>query len=381
MSSIFYRRCDPLPANGRARVGLGSSGGFPVLPRHTQKIRRQHQHRQSKTGHRDRARRTVYQQAGVADEREWYQKCDDAKLHGFPAGHAGFYQAAVCFFGDREMTESQAEKAARFAAMHTGSGILVLPNAWDAISACVLVDAGFEAVATTSGGCAFALGFRDGENTPRDEMAAAVGRIARAVHVPVSADMEAGYGASPEDVAATVRATLAAGAVGVNIEDSDKSGKGALLDFALSVERIRAAVEVVASTGMQAVINARTDAFHAGAGEEAFDEAVRRANAYLEAGALCAFVPFVRDGKTIGRLAREIAGPMNVLAGPGTPSAPELERLGVRRVSVGSNIAKAALAAARRAAEELRDRGVYDFARDTYTQAEIHALLKRAREG
>jgi 2-methylisocitrate lyase-like PEP mutase family enzyme len=279
------------------------------------------------------------------------------------------------------MTEGQAAKAARFAAMHTGEGILVLPNAWDAISACVLVDAGYEAVATTSGGCAFALGFRDGEDASRDDMAAAVGRIARAVRVPVSADMEAGYGPSPEDVAETVRATLDAGAVGVNIEDSDKSGKAPLLDFALSVERIRAAVEAAAASGISAVINARTDAFHAASGEAAFDEAVRRANAYLEAGALCAFVPFVRDAATIGRLAQAIAGPMNVLAGPGTPSVWELEALGVRRVTVGSNITKAALAAARRAAEELRDRGTYDFARDTYTQPEIHALLKRAREG
>lgn len=279
------------------------------------------------------------------------------------------------------MTESQAAKAARFAAMHTGETILVVPNAWDAISACILADAGFGALATTSGGCAFSLGFRDGEDAPRDDMAAAVGRIARAVSVPVSADMEAGYGPSPDDVAATVRATLDAGAVGVNIEDSDKSGKAPLLDFALAVERIRAAVETAAASGIPAVVNARTDAFHAGSGEAAFEEAVRRANAYLEAGALCAFVPFVRDAETIGRLTRAIAGPMNVLAGPGTPPVRELEALGVRRVTVGSNIAKAALAAARRAAEELRDQGTYEFARDTYTQPEIHALLKRAREG
>jgi len=279
------------------------------------------------------------------------------------------------------MAEDQAAKATRFAEMHEGEGILVVPNAWDAISACVLVDAGFEAVATTSGGCAFALGFRDGEDIPRAEMAASVGRIAGAVRVPVTADMEAGYGPAPEDVAETVRAALAAGCVGVNIEDSDKSGAAPLLDFALSVERIGAAVAAAEAAGIRAVINARADAFHFGADEAAFDEAVRRANAYLEAGARCAFVPFVRDAETIGRLAKAIAGPINVLAGPGTPPVKDLAALGVKRVTVGSNIAKAALAAARRAAEELRDAGTYEFARDTWTQPEIHALLKRAREG
>jgi 2-methylisocitrate lyase-like PEP mutase family enzyme len=278
------------------------------------------------------------------------------------------------------MADNQATTAARFVAMHAGDDILVLPNAWDAISACVLVEAGFGAVATTSGGCAFALGYCDGEETPLSEMAAAVGRIARAVPVPVSADMEAGYGPAPEDVAECVRATLAAGAVGLNIEDSDKA-KGGLLDFGLSVARIEAAVAAAREAGIPAVVNARTDGFHSGADAAVFDEAVRRANAYLAAGAGCAFVPFVRDADTIGRLAAAIDGPMNVLAGPGTPPVAELAALGVKRVTVGSNITKAALVAARNAAEELRDSGSYEFARGAYTQPEIHALIKKNRSG
>lgn len=275
----------------------------------------------------------------------------------------------------------QKKRAETFAACHRGDGIFVLPNAWDAISACILVNAGFDAVATTSGGCAFALGYRDGEDIPMREMAGAVRRIADAVPVPVSADMEAGYGPAPEDVAETVRQTIRAGAVGINIEDGDKRNPGRLFDFALAVERIRAARAAADAAGIPMLINARTDGFHHGKDQAVFDEAVRRANAYLEAGARCAFVPFVRDAETIGRLAKAIAGPINVLAGPGTPPVKDLAALGVKRVTVGSNIAKAALAAARRAAEELRDAGTYEFARDTWTQPEIHALLKRAREG
>jgi 2-methylisocitrate lyase-like PEP mutase family enzyme len=269
----------------------------------------------------------------------------------------------------------QKRRAERFAAMHRGDRILVLPNAWDVISACVLVDAGFQAVATTSGGCAFALGYCDGEKIPRRDMAAAVRRIAHGVPVPVSADMEAGYGPAPEDVAETVRQTLKAGAVGINIEDSDKRNPGRLLDFALAVERIRAARAAADAAGIPMVINARTDGFHYGDDAAVFDEAVRRANAYLAAGALCTFVPFVRDGALIGRLAAAIDGPMNVLGGPGTPPVRELETLGVRRVTVGSNIAKAAMTLVRRAAEELQGPGTYEFARGAYGQPDMHRML------
>ena len=274
------------------------------------------------------------------------------------------------------MDETEQKKRARaFAAMHEGDDILVLPNAWDAISACVLVDAGFPAVATTSGGCAFALGYCDGEKIPLPEMAGAVRIIANVVPVPVSADMEAGYGPAPEDVAETARQTLDAGAVGINIEDSDKRNPGRLLDFALSVDRIRAACAVADAAGIAMVVNARTDGFHYGNDDAVFAETVRRANAYLEAGAGCAFVPFVSDGALIGRLAAAIDGPMNVLAGPNTPAVPVLGELGVKRVTVGSNFTKAAMSLVRRAADELREHGTFEFARDVYTQPEMHRIL------
>jgi 2-methylisocitrate lyase-like PEP mutase family enzyme len=271
---------------------------------------------------------------------------------------------------------NQADKAERFLNLHRGDGMLVLPNAYDVVSACVLADVGFEALATTSGGCAFSLGFSDGENISRAEMAAVVGRIAGAVELPVSADMEAGYGSGPDDVAETIRATISAGAVGINIEDSTKHGPRALIDFDLSVARIKSARE--AAAGFPMVINARTDVYSIGASDDEamFVEAARRANAYLEAGADCAFVIGVRDADLIRRLVGVIDGPLNVLAGPGTPSVEKLHSLGVKRVSLGSSFAKAALGHVKKAAEELYNHGTYEFARGVLGQPEINRILK-----
>ena len=271
---------------------------------------------------------------------------------------------------------TQQEKAEKFLVMHR-EGILVLPNAWDVASACVLVDAGFNAIATTSGGCAFSVGFCDGENIGRSGMAEVVRRIASGVSVPVSADMEAGYGPSPSDVENTVNAALGSGAVGVNIEDGDKRGTTRRLhDLDLSVERVRAARKAADDFGISAVINARTDGYMLGGEQDMFDETVKRANLYLEAGADCAFVIGVRDGHLIGRLAAAINGPMNVLAGPGTPSVKKLKEMGVRRVTVGGNIAKAAYTLVKTAAEELKNSGTYEFAAGIYSQPEMHRIIK-----
>ena len=271
---------------------------------------------------------------------------------------------------------TQQEKAEKFLAMHR-EGILVLPNAWDVASACVLVDAGFNAIATTSGGCAFSVGFCDGENIGRGGMAEVVRRMASGVSVPVSADMEAGYGQSPDDVAATVNAALGSGAVGVNIEDGDKRGTTRrLYDLDLSVERVRAARKAADDFGIPAVINARTDGYMLGSEQDMFDETVKRANLYLEAGADCAFVIGARDGDLIGRLAAAIHGPMNVLAGPGTPPILKLKEMGIRRVTVGGNIAKAAYTLVKTAAEELKNSGTYEFAAGIYSQPEMHRIIK-----
>ncbi len=265
-------------------------------------------------------------------------------------------------------------KASHFRALHQGSSILVLPNAWDAASARVFEHAGFAAVATTSAGIANSHGYPDGQSIPREEMIEAVRSIASAVSIPVTADLEAGYGDSPEVVGETARRAWQAGAVGMNLEDSwTRDGRHILAPIELQQDRIRAARE----TGM--VVNARTDVFFIAFAEvtDRFAEGVRRLNAYLKAGADCTFPILVRDAETIGKLSRAIDGPINVLAGPGVPSIGELERLGVRRVTFGSGLMRAVLSTARRIALELRQNGTYDaFPADTIPSPELNALFK-----
>src|SRR5881296_3075688 len=254
---------------------------------------------------------------------------------------------------------TQSQKAQQFRALHEGPGMLVLPNAWDVIGARLIEEAGFPAIATSSAGVAWALGWPDGERISRGEMLAVVRRIALSVRVPVTADMEAGYGRTPEAAAEAARGVIAAGAVGLNLEDGTNEGE--LLDVTLHADRIRAAREAGAATGVAIVVNARTDAFEVQRWTPAqrLAEAVWRANAYRAAGADCLFVVHVSDAETIGRLAREIDGPLNVIAGPPAPALGELARLGVRRASLGPRVTQAALGFVRRVLAELRARGTY----------------------
>ena len=249
-------------------------------------------------------------------------------------------------------------KAATLRRLHTAEPLLVLPNAWDAGSARIFVEAGFPALATTSAGIAFSLGYPDGEKISRAEMLAAVARITQRVSVPVTADMEAGFGRAPDAVAETARGVLAAGAVGMNLEDSIEER---LLDFDLAVDRVRAAREAAEAARVPLVLNARTDAFQPGTlpPDRQFAEAVRRGNAFREAGADSVFVPFVQDRDTIERLVREIAAPVNILGGPNAPTLKELEALGVRRVTFGSAPMRATLGLVRRMAREWKERGTY----------------------
>jgi 2-methylisocitrate lyase-like PEP mutase family enzyme len=250
-------------------------------------------------------------------------------------------------------------KAEALRRLHDGPGIVVLPNAWDVASARLFAAAGAKAIATSSAGIAWALGYADGERIGRGEMLDMVRRVAAAVELPVSADVEAGYGERPEDAAETARAVLAAGAVGLNLEDARQDGT--LLPLDQQVARVRAARAAAEAAGVPLYLNARTDAFAARGVPPAarLEEALRRAGAYLAAGADCAFVPWLTDAAAIGRLARELPGPLNVLGTPAAPSVAELQRLGVRRVSVGSGLARAAWGHARRAAEELLDTGTW----------------------
>ena len=270
----------------------------------------------------------------------------------------------------------QAAKAERLRELHSGPRILVLPNAWDVASAKVFArHASCQAIATTSAGVAASLGYPDGEHVPREEMLEAVGRIASAVAVPVTADLEAGYG----DAAGTARAAVAAGAVGLNIED----GRGGRSERLVAVGRQTAEIAAIRASGEESgvrlVVNARTDVFLREVGDPSgrLARAVERANAYLAAGADCAFVPGVADAELIERLVEAIDGPLNVLAGAGTPPVVELERLGVARVSVGSRPMRATLALARRMSAELLERGGYAFAEDALSFGELAALFER----
>lgn len=268
------------------------------------------------------------------------------------------------------------EKAKRLRALHAGPGILVLPNAWDVASARIFEEAGFAAIATTSAGIAASLGYPDGERISRGEMAKAVGRIASAVKVPVSADLEAGYGPIPKSVRQTAEAALEAGAVGMNLEDRVDDPVRPLRDIDAQCERIRAARGVSADL----LINARTDVYVRStlAERSRFAEAVKRGNAYLKAGADCVFVPSVSDRETIRQLAKAIEGPLNILAGPETPPAKELEALGVRRLSVGSGAFRSALGHVRSLAAELRSAGTYEtLTRGAIPYADVNALLAR----
>jgi 2-methylisocitrate lyase-like PEP mutase family enzyme len=273
---------------------------------------------------------------------------------------------------------SQRQRADALRELHAGPRLLLLPNAWDVVTARLMEAAGFPALATTSAGIAWALGYPDGERISRGEMLAVIRRISTAVRVPVTADVEAGYGSSPAAAAETARGVIAAGAVGLNLEDGTSAGD--LLDAELHAERIRAVRAAGAAARVPLVINARTDAFEVKAWDPArrFAEAVRRATAYHAAGADCLFVPHVSDGETIGRLAKELPGPLNVIAGPPAPPLGELERLGVRRASLGPRVVQAALGAVQRVVAEVHQRGTYEALADLMIPfAELQQLVAR----
>jgi 2-methylisocitrate lyase-like PEP mutase family enzyme len=275
-------------------------------------------------------------------------------------------------------------RAATFAALHRTRPGFVMPNAWDAGSALVLASAGFEAIATTSGGIAFSLGKQDYQVSTerlavtREEMFERMRQIAAAVALPVNGDLEAGFGDAPEQVARTIRLAIEAGLAGGNIEDK-QPGAG-LYPESLAVERIVAAREAIDRSGSAFVLTARTDALQSAA-PEALADAIRRANRYREAGADCLFAPGAHELEVVRRLVREIAGPLNVVMGLGTAegNARELLAAGVQRISLGGSIARSALGFVRRCAEELRDAGSISFAAGQIPQPELNQLFARAR--
>jgi len=242
-----------------------------------------------------------------------------------------------------------------FRARHQSGEPLVLPNAWDAASARLVERAGAEFVATTSAGVAWSLGVPDGDRLDPDDAVAAVRRIVRAVDVPVTADIEGGYG----DVENTVRKVLGAGVVGVNIEDGARARP----------ERIASARAV----DDDLFINARIDTFLFGGGDIA--ETVLRARQYLDAGADGIFVPGVVDLDAIAELVGEVPAPLNVMVGPGAPSVAELAKVGVRRVSLGASIPMAAYSLVIDAAAEILGFGTYDRVRGGLTHGDLNSAF------
>lgn len=267
-------------------------------------------------------------------------------------------------------TEPLTDKAAALLALHTGPGF-VLPNAWDAGSARILEQVGFPAIATTSAGIAWSCGVPDGGALDRDRMLEHVGRIVAAVGVPVTADLEAGYGDTADAVGRTLARAVELGAVGGNLEDA---GKGGLFGIDEAVDRLAAARD--AAPRGTFVLNARTDTYLGGTTGDAFAETVERAVRYIEAGADCVFVPGVVEENTIRRLAAAIPGPLNVVAGlANTIDAPTLFSLGVTRVSLGGSLARAALSMLERAGRELLDSGTLSFLDDAIPYPDLQRRL------
>ncbi len=276
---------------------------------------------------------------------------------------------------------AQGRKAEELRKLHVGPRVLVLPNAWDVASARVLEELGYPAIATTSAGVAFALGYPDGQRVTRDEMLEVVARIARAVRVPVTADMEAGYGTTLADMAETAKAIVAAGAVGLNLEDVTGETESSQVNTELQAEKIRTIRETSASLGVPLVVNARTDIYLMPIGPEAtrFERTAERLRAYGASGADCVFAPGVSERGLIEKLVKAVAAPLNVLVTSGCPPIPDLEKLGVRRASIGSGVMRSTLGLVRRIGKELLEKGTYSSVFEgAIPFAEVNALLARS---
>ncbi|MFF5205323.1 isocitrate lyase/phosphoenolpyruvate mutase family protein [Streptosporangium sp. NPDC000396] len=271
------------------------------------------------------------------------------------------------------------EKALRFRSLHVAGSPLLLCNSWDVASARIVEAAGASAIATTSAGVAWSLGAPDGDRLNRRLAVDLVARVTAAVDIPVSADIETGYGIEADGVGQTVREVLAAGAVGVNLEDALHDGSAPLRPIREQASRIAAARRAADESGVPLFVNARVDTYLRSVGDPAarLDETLARAAAYVEAGADGLFVPGLTDLPTISTLVEKVGVPVNVLAGPGAPDATALAEQGVARISLGSSVAEAAYAVARRAALELLGTGTYTALTDALDYSEVNGLLAK----
>ncbi len=274
--------------------------------------------------------------------------------------------------------DRQKQLAETFRRAHRAPPLLLLPNAWDAMSARQFEAAGFPAIATTSGGVAWDLGFADGEKAPWGEIVAATERIVRAVRVPVTADIEAGYGETPEQVGKSIGEILRTGVVGFNLEDGTPRPDMPVRPIEDAVARIRAARQAADAAGVNAVINGRIDLYLKNVGDPAsrFDETVRRAEAYLAAGADCIYPFGFIDMETIARLTKAIRAPINIVARAGTPPVAELERAGIARVTIASGATLAVMSLIKKIGTDLRATGKFDGLEHSMNRPEAQKLFE-----
>ncbi|HEX4984800.1 MAG TPA: isocitrate lyase/phosphoenolpyruvate mutase family protein [Burkholderiales bacterium] len=273
------------------------------------------------------------------------------------------------------MNTTQSEKAARFEALHRGPGVFVMPNPWDAGSARVLGSLGFKALATSSGASAGMLGRRDGK-VSRDEAMAHARVIVEATDLPVSADLEKGFGDSPGDVAETIRLAAEAGLVGGSIEDATGNPDKPLYDFALAVDRVAAAVSAARSLPFRFTLTARAENFLRG--NPNLDDTIRRLQAFEKAGADVLFAPALPDIAAVRAVCAALTRPLNFMAGiPGKSfSIGEIEDAGARRISVGTSFYRTAMKGLVAAATEVRDNGTFRYLEDSLTTAELNAFMQ-----
>jgi 2-methylisocitrate lyase-like PEP mutase family enzyme len=270
-----------------------------------------------------------------------------------------------------------AAKGRRFRDLHLRDRAFIMPNAWDAGSARMLSLSGFEAIGTTSAGVCFGKGLRDYEDRlPREAMLASYAEIAAAVDLPVSGDLEAGYGDTPEAVAETIRLSVSAGMVGGSIEDHRTDPATPLYDIELAADRIRAAREAADGSGIPYTLTARAECYLVDH-PDPFAESVRRLNRYREAGADCLYAPGIKDAATIAALVEAVDGPVNVVMGlaGAALSADELSALGVKRISIGGSLARATFAVVRDAAREMAEAGTFKFAEKAIADSEMNAIF------
>jgi 2-methylisocitrate lyase-like PEP mutase family enzyme len=277
---------------------------------------------------------------------------------------------------------TQISLAQRFRALHRGPKLLLLPNAWDALSARIFEAAGYEAVATTSGGVAWALGYPDGEQAPWPEIVAATARITRVVRVPVTVDIEGGYAATPSELRASIEEIIDVGAVGINIEDSTPHADMPIRGIDDAAARIRAARDAATATGVPLVINARIDIYSKHIGEEGtrFDETVRRAKAYVAAGADCLYPIGLTDIEIVAKLVKAVEAPINIIGRAGIPPVEQWQRIGVARISTATGPTLATMSLTRHIADDLRSTGKFDLLKATVTRAELQTLLAPRRD-